>query len=41
MPDPDRKPVEPRKGSPSLSLDEAEFQARFLSQFVDPEFSAI
>ena len=29
---------EPRKGMPSVELDEAEFRRRFLSQFSDPAF---
>jgi multimeric flavodoxin WrbA len=33
--------TEPRKGSPSPSLDEAEFRRRFRSQFTDPAFTAI
>ncbi len=35
------KPPEPRRGSPSPQLDEAEFRKRFLSQYVDPAFEAL
>jgi multimeric flavodoxin WrbA len=33
-----KKPVTPREGMPSPQLSEIEFKARYLSQFVDPEF---
>lgn len=32
---------EPRKGMPDPHLDEAEFRARYLSQFVDPRFAPL
>src|ERR1700754_2423927 len=32
---------DPRKGSPSPRLDEAEFRRRFLSQFPDPAFDPL
>jgi multimeric flavodoxin WrbA len=35
------KAPEPRKGMPSPRLDEAEFKARFRSQFTDPAFDAV
>ncbi|MFV3130912.1 flavodoxin family protein [Niveispirillum sp. KHB5.9] len=33
--------AEPRKGTPSPDLDEAEFRRRFLAQFPDPAFDAL
>ena len=35
------KAPEPRKGMPSPQLDEGEFRARFMSQFVDPAFGPL
>ena len=35
------KAPEPRKGMPSPQLDEGEFRARFLQQFVDPAFEPL
>ncbi len=32
---------EPRKGMPDPTLDETEFKARFLSQYIDPSFDAL
>ena len=37
----DSHDTEPRKGSPSPRIDEAEFRRRFLSQFSDPSFEAV
>ena len=34
------KAPEPRKGMPSVELDEDEFRKRFLSSFSDPAFDA-
>lgn len=37
----DRAAPAPRKGMPSVQLDEAEFRRRFKSQFADPAFDAV
>ena len=37
----DSHDTEPRKGSPSPRIDEAEFRRRFRSQFSDPSFEAV
>lgn len=34
-------PIEPRKGTPEVRLDEAEFKRRFLAQYVDPGFDPL
>ncbi|MGQ0558822.1 MAG: flavodoxin family protein [Sphingosinicella sp.] len=36
-----REAPEPRRGMPSVELDEAEFRRRFLSQFIDPAFAPL